>query len=293
MSAPHGGRVLVTAVGLTTVDLVQRIAEFPAPGEKLQAGCAELAAGGPAANAAVTVAALGGAGSVTLVSVLGGHPLAALARGDLTRHGVDVHDLAPLRSEPPAVSAVMVRERDGERTVVSANAAGVELDRERLDELAPIVRGASVLLLDGHHPAAALAAARAARASGIPVVLDAGSWKPQLAELLPLVDVCACSEGFTSPREPSSYGVPVVIRTHGADPVSYSAAGCSGTVSVPRVAAVDTAGAGDVWHGAFAHALAGLGAMPGHGELPELIAAANAVAARRVQHAGPRRWLAP
>lgn len=49
----------VLLAGLSTVDVVQRVAELPGPGEKVQSLGVEVAAGGPAANAAVTVAALG------------------------------------------------------------------------------------------------------------------------------------------------------------------------------------------------------------------------------------------
>src|SRR5690348_14692067 len=113
----------VLLVGLCTVDLVQRVAELPVPGAKVQSASVAAGAGGPAANAAVTVAALGG--RARLVTVLGRHPLAALARDDLTAHGVRVVDAQPDRSAPPPVSAVLVRERDGERVVVSHNSAGI------------------------------------------------------------------------------------------------------------------------------------------------------------------------
>jgi sulfofructose kinase len=145
---------VVVAVGLCTVDLVQRVAALPAPGEKVQASSVELAAGGPAANAAVAVAALGG--TARLATVLGSHPLAQLAARDLAACGVETTDVLPYRVAPPAVSAVSVREADGERTVVSHNAAGVAATAE-VD-----LAGAGCLLLDGHHPDLALRAARAA-----------------------------------------------------------------------------------------------------------------------------------
>ncbi|MGH3881743.1 MAG: PfkB family carbohydrate kinase, partial [Actinophytocola sp.] len=230
---------VVVAVGLCTVDLLQRVGTLPAPGEKVQSSSVELAAGGPAANAAVAVAALGG--SVRLSTVLGSHPLAQLALRDLEACGVEVTDLLPYRVAPPAVSAVSVREADGERTVVSHNAAGVAV-------MADVeLGGAGCLLLDGHHPDLALRAARAARELGIPVVLDAGSWKPVLADLLSYVDVCACSAAFSAP---SPLINPVVIRTAGPDPVAWAAGDSRGEVEVPPTEARDTVGAGDVWHGA-------------------------------------------
>ncbi|MEW2501873.1 PfkB family carbohydrate kinase [Amycolatopsis sp. NPDC047767] len=274
----------VLLAGLCTVDVVQRVSQFPAPGEKVQSLRVDVAAGGPATNAAVTVAALGAA--ATLVTVVGAHPLAALAHADLIACGVDVVDLDPARTDSPPLSAVVVRASDGERTVVSRNAAsGAPVE---VPDLSEFVRQADAVLVDGHHPELALAVARAGRSLGVPVVLDAGSWKPVLDDLLPLVDVAACSAHFAAPgpglRE---RGVPVVIRTAGPDPVRWSTAEDSGQVPVNDVEARDTLGAGDVWHGALAHAVAARGSS-----VDGWIRHANAVAAERVRHVGPRSWTA-
>jgi ribokinase len=270
--------VKVLLAGLCTVDVVQRVTELPAPGEKVQSLRVDVAAGGPATNAAVTAAALGA--EATLLTVLGAHPLAALARADLESHGVRLIDLAPSLTDPPPVSAVTVRDRDGERTVVSRNAANRSFHVK-----APVfgARGADVVLVDGHYPELALAVAKGAKA---PVVLDAGSWKPVLDELLPLVDVAACSAHFTAP-EPGLHqrGVPTVITTAGPGPVRWSTAdGRSGEVPVPAVEARDTLGAGDVWHGALAVAVAR------EPTVTDRIRFANEVAAERVRSVGPRSW---
>ena len=274
----------VLLAGLCTVDVVQRVAEIPEPGEKVQSLEVAVAAGGPATNAAVTAAALGS--ETTLVTVLGAHPLAALARADLDAHGVHLVDLAPDFVAPPTVSAAVVRDRDGERTVVSRNAADSHFHAESATFGVKVEAGA--VLVDGHHPKLALQVARAAKERGIPVILDAGSWKPVLDELLPLVDIAACSARFRAPG-PGLHerGVATVITTAGPDPVRWSTAdGAKGEVPVTPVKARDTLGAGDVWHGAFLHAVAG-GAAPVAG-----IRFANDVAATRVRHAGPRSWTA-
>ncbi|MEU7788545.1 PfkB family carbohydrate kinase [Amycolatopsis sp. NPDC049159] len=267
--------------GLCTVDVVQRVTELPAPGEKVQSLSVDVAAGGPATNAAVAAAALGA--EATLLTVLGAHPLAALARADLEAHGVRLIDLAPGLPDPPPVSAVAVRDRDGERTVVSRNAR----DRTFLGKVPSFgASGADVVLVDGHYPEVALAVAGAAKAAGVPVVLDAGSWKPVLDELLPLVDVAACSAHFSAP-EPGLHqrGVPTVITTAGPGPVRWSTAdGSSGEVPVPAVEARDTLGAGDVWHGALAVAVAR------EPTVADRIRFANEVAAERVRQVGPRSW---
>ncbi|MGH3621074.1 MAG: PfkB family carbohydrate kinase [Sciscionella sp.] len=288
-TSTHEGQNSVLLAGLCTIDLVQRVTEIPAPGEKVQSLSVELAAGGPATNAAVAVAVLGG--RPRLLTGIGRHPLAEVARADLASLGVSIVDLAEGAADPPAVSAVSVRDSDGERTVVAHNAAAARLDVPQ-EMLARELAHASAVLLDGHHQELAIAVARAAGARGIPIVVDAGSWRPVFTDLLPLVDVCACSASFRTPdgRADGHLGPPVVTRTHGAGPVHWHAEGRSGEVDVPPVHARDTAGAGDVWHGALVNGIATLGRVPGATELPDLIRAANDLAARRIAHPGPRRW---
>lgn len=235
----------VLCVGLTTLDVTQRVDDFPVPGQKIRSLDAVLAPGGPAANAARAVAALGG--SSTLLTALG-----ADALGDFVRASLAPVTVTAVPATTP-VSMVVVRDRDGERTVVSRNAS-VPVTAPDLDVL---LAGVDVVLVDGHHDGLVLPVARRAKALGLPVVLDAGSWKPVLDHLLPLVDVAACASGFElSEAEVHSYGVPLVIRTHGAAPVTWSRDGSTGAQPVPAVQVKDTNGAGDVWHGAYAHALA-------------------------------------
>jgi sugar/nucleoside kinase (ribokinase family) len=280
----------VLAVGLCTLDLVYAAATAPGPDEKVQATGQELAAGGPATGAAVTAAALGSA--ATLVTALGTHPLAAFAAGEVRGRGVAVLDATPERAAPPPVSSAVVA-ADGRRSVVSVNAAGVAADPP--PELAGLAAAAGAVLVDGHHPRLAEVAARAGRL----VLLDGGSWKPHLPELLPRVDVAVCSSAFRVPGRPAgwesalalqeSYGVRFVAVTAGPRPVRWAGGGRAGTVPVPAVDAVDTLGAGDAYHGALLHALAGADA--GAGEVVDALAYAAEVAAVRCASFGPRAWL--
>ncbi|MEU4221409.1 PfkB family carbohydrate kinase, partial [Actinoplanes sp. NPDC026623] len=83
----------VVCVGLATVDLVQRVERMPGVDEKAEALAADVAAGGPATNAAVTAAALGA--TVTLVTAVGAHPLGGLIRADLAARSVTLLDADP------------------------------------------------------------------------------------------------------------------------------------------------------------------------------------------------------
>jgi len=248
----------IVCVGLTTVDLVQRVEKIPRVDEKAEAESVEIAAGGPAANAAVTAAALGA--EVVLVTGVGSHPLGSLVRADLEATGVGLIDAAPYANEPPALSAVTVQSSTGQRTVVSRNAADMYVSVPQT--FSRVVASADVVLVDGHHPALALAAAR----SGRPLVVDAGSWRPVLAQVLPHASVVACSSRFRVPGMNNqnamvasirSAGVRRIAVTRGPEPLRWWTEKESGRLAVPRVRAIDTTGAGDVFHGALLAALVG------------------------------------
>ncbi|WP_030437965.1 PfkB family carbohydrate kinase [Actinoplanes subtropicus] len=273
----------IVCAGLATVDLVYRVDRIPGVDEKAQATGFAVAAGGPATNAAVTAAALGA--EVTLVTAVGRHPLGSLIRADLTSYGVQIIDAAADAGAPPPVSAITVLDATGERTIVSRNAGDLALG-------VPDLPDADLTLVDGHHPALAVAAARGARR----LLVDAGTWRPVFSEILPHAETVAASAAFRHPAAESSddaalaaaIGAPHVIVTHGPEPVRWFSGRRSGEVPVPPVTAVDTAGAGDVFHGALAVALAD----SDNSDLPDCIGFANRVAGLRVTHAGPRDWLA-
>jgi sugar/nucleoside kinase (ribokinase family) len=282
--------VRVVCVGLATVDVVYRVDRIPGPEEKAQAEAVEIAAGGPATNAAVTAAALGA--EVTLVTAVGSHPLGALIRSDLASRGVALLDAAPDAAGPPPISAIMVAAGTGERTIVSRNAGDAAVGVP--DDVDRVLAAADAVLIDGHHPVLTLAAARAGR----PLVVDAGSWRPVFGEIIGYATVVACAASFRHPdargdigtvRELRAAGVPHVAVTDGPRPVRWWSGDRSGEVAVPPVAAADTAGAGDAFHGALAVAVAGDPHIP---DLAAAVRYAIGVAGVRVRHAGPRAWLA-
>lgn len=160
-------------VGLCTLDVIQLVDHVPGVNEKLTAREQVVAAGGPAANAAVAFAHLGG--SATLLTAIGCHPLGIVVAADLDRLGVNVVDLAAGSVEPPAVSSVLVTASSGDRAVSSTNATAHRLAPP--DGLDALVAACDVVEFDGHHLELATAAARAARAAGRRTVLDGGSWK--------------------------------------------------------------------------------------------------------------------
>lgn len=270
------------------------VERLPAPDEKVVARSASVSAGGPALNAAVTAALLWV--PARLVTAVGSSPLATVVRADVGTHGVELADVAARGFEVP-LSTVLVTEGSGERAVVSRNASGPSAGVDVPDRAAlrALMEDVTAVLVDGHHLAVAVPLAAEARARDIPVILDAGSWKPGLEALLAHVDVLVASADFRSPTGDSlqdllALGPWWVARSAGARPVSWrSAAGDEGAVAVPRVEVVDTLGAGDVLHGAL---LADVGRR-GTGDLAASLAAAVAVASRSVGAPGARGWARP
>jgi sugar/nucleoside kinase (ribokinase family) len=283
-------------VGLCTLDVIQLVDRVPASDEKLTAREQVVAAGGPAANAAVAFSHLGGA--ARLLTAIGSHPLGRAAVADLEQLGVTVTDLAADSAEPPAVSTVLVTASSGERAVASTNATGHRLTPP--DDLDALVAGCDIVEFDGHHMRLALAAARAARAAGRPTLLDGGSWKDGTRDLLPFIDVAVCSADFHPPgadtvpdvlRFLRAHGVAHAAVSRGGQPLVWAGPGGEGTVEAPAVRVADTLGAGDFLHGALAHALAVQDRHPAPGSFAEALRAAVTVASRACASFGTRAWL--
>jgi sugar/nucleoside kinase (ribokinase family) len=281
-------------VGLATLDVVQRVTARPGVNEKVVAQRSDIAAGGPASAAAVTFSALGG--HSVLLSALGPGPVGRLAAGELGSTGVHVVD-AWAAGADLSISAITVLDESGERSVVSRNAE--DMTAVVPDDLPALTRDADVVLIDGHHPDLAVAAARAAQAASVPVILDCGSPKPVYTELVPLADAVVCSAAFV--RGPGGCdadgfdavaaallddGARLVAMTAGAAPVRWWTREANGALEIPPVPVRDTLGAGDVLHGAVAFAQAR--AVP---DPERSLSFGIAVASIRVQHVGPRAWL--
>ncbi|MFJ1875071.1 PfkB family carbohydrate kinase [Streptomyces chartreusis] len=295
MESGTGRRPEGLFVGLCTLDVIQLVDRVPGPDEKLTARDQTVAAGGPAANAAVTFAHLGGAAG--LLTAIGSHPLALAVTADLDQAGVTVSDLAAHTTDPPAVSSIMVTASTGQRAVASTNATAHRLAPP--DDLDALVAACDIVQLDGHHMELATATARAARAAGRVTVLDAGSWKPGTPNLLPWIDVAVCSADFHPPGTSSptdtlrflrQQGVRWTAVTRGGQPIEWAGPDDSGTVEVPTVPVADTLGAGDILHGALTHHLAARRQLSAEGFVQALHAAAL-VASRACASFGTRTWM--
>jgi len=276
-------------IGLSTIDIVYGVDKFPRPNTKVAARSQEVFVGGPATNAAIAFAALGG--RAALVTVAGRHPLSNMVREELRKYSVQLIDLNPDFDEVPPISSISV-DRNGQRNVVSANASRVPAPATGVDN--NLLRQARSVLVDGHSMDACQAWAKAAREQKIPVVFDGGSWKDGVGELLECVDAAICSADFRPPGCSSRdetieflkhAGVASIAITAGAEPIHFVSGATSGTLLVPAVEVADTTGAGDVLHGAYCYF-----ASTGRGFV-ESLAEAAILASESCRYRGTRGWM--
>jgi sulfofructose kinase len=248
---------IVTA-GVAVVDFVFYVDEMPRRSEKYRARDAQMTGGGCAANAAAAISRLGG--DAVLAARLGDDQVGDMIVGGLEADGVNCALVRRFEGRRSSFSSVFV-DRDGERQIVNFRDQTLPMDADWLIAALPAEFDAA--LADTRWPDGAAAMMRAARAQGVPGVLDAEAPIMEAEAALGLASHLAFSaQGL---RDWAGHGdldaaLNAVARqtgafvcvTDGARGVSWRRGQASGFEPAYGIDAVDTLGAGDVWHGAFA-----------------------------------------
>lgn len=249
----------VLCVGHAAFDLILSLDHHPGPDEKCFASGLTTCGGGPAANAAVAVARLGGRSA--FCGYLGHDLYGDEHLRELRKERVDVRLV--VRGRHPSPLSVILVKPGGERTVVNHKAATPFLQPE---DMPPLELSPGVVLFDGHEPFLSVPLAHWARERRIPTVLDAGSVHQGTVELAPLVDYLVASAKFARDftREADPWRAllalqrfaPFAAVTLGKDGLVWRSGEESAAMPAFPVDAVDTTGAGDTFHGAFALGIA-------------------------------------
>ena len=166
----------VICLGITVVDNVFEVDQIPRVPIKILANSRTSRGGGPASTGAVASAHLGM--PTKLWSWLGQDAEAAFLLGMLRRHGVDVEG-TPQLAEVDTVTAFVVVDKSGERLIIAHGTRVVPGSTIHL----PLgeIAAAGAVLVDTAWGAGARAVLEAARAAGVPAVLDAESSKADRA----------------------------------------------------------------------------------------------------------------
>jgi len=257
-------RVDIVGLGLATIDIMTLIPRLPQPDEVFRARRILLEGGGPVATALAAAAKLG-----ATTAYLG--PIAPTRWGSLTRAGLEAHGVdtshAPTRTTgEQSVSVILVDGPTGQRSILYGS--GEIQDLAPAEVPAEQIAAARVLHLDGVHLEAARHAAEIARQAGVTVSFDGGAGElwAGVETLLPFVDLMVVARRFaqqhTGHADPLQAGPALleayqprqVVITDGAQGCWYWDTRVYLHQPAFAIDAVDTTGAGDVFHGAYLYA---------------------------------------
>lgn len=256
----------VICLGLSALDHIWRVPTFFAKGtEKIKSQQYASLGGGMAATAAVTIARLGG--QAAFWGRAGLDAAGQEMQKSLREQGVDVSQFRLFQNGQSSVSGILV-DSLGERQIVNFRGQFPEYaDWLPLEE----VGNASAVLADPRWQAGAVALFSAARAKAIPTILDADVADADVFEaILPFTDHAVFSEpalrafvgtsGEAALARVAGFGCAVVGVTRGVEGVHWLENNLNHRQSAYAVDTIDSTGAGDVFHGAYALCIgAGLG----------------------------------
>jgi ribokinase len=258
MTAP-----IILVAGSANLDFVVRAAHIPAPGETVLGRAFSTFAGGKGANQAIACARAGGVATQMLLA-LGDDGFAAPLETSLREACVGLHVLRTPGT--PTGTAFICVSDDAENAITVAPGANACLAPQHLPPLA----GISHLLLQLETPLHTVTAyARAARAAGVMVVLNAAPAAALPAELLAAVDVlvvnagelavisgmpCSTPQGIDAAI--AAIAVPNIVVTLGAQGARARCGATQRAQAGFAVQAVDTTAAGDTFCGALVAQLA-------------------------------------
>jgi sulfofructose kinase len=252
----------VLCIGHAVQDFVFSVDAMPTKPDKFRASGFETVGGGPAATAAVAIAKLGGLAH--LAARIGDDMMAGLIVDELESYGVDCGLVKRMMGRRSSVSAVLV-DSEGERLIVNYLDDNTDNEPDWLLEHLP--ENVAAVLTDSRWPEGALLGLNLARQSDLPGILDADLPVVPDGALVEAATHVAFSAGglaeFSGIEDAEEALRSVDSQTEAWCCVTL---GAQGTLAVQdgRVTHVpafdvtvrDTLGAGDVWHGAFALALA-------------------------------------
>ncbi|MDX8445716.1 sugar kinase [Mesorhizobium captivum] len=258
--------VRLLSVGAFTLDTILRVETLPVHQGKFIASDGVQIASGMATSAACAAHRLGA--NVSLWASAGDDAVGDQLIAEIEAEGVDCSLVRRVAGARSALAAILV-DAHGERVIVPYYDSKAQADPDSL----PLADLSSfdAVLVDVRWPGAAALALTAARDAGRPAILDADTAPIEVLErLLPLASHIVASEPAARivcghALDPESACADLASRTDAFVAVTAGAAGTwwhdkvagrARRVEAPKVKAIDTLAAGDVFHGAFAVGLA-------------------------------------
>lgn len=275
--------------GICAADYLCIVPRYPGLDEKTEAVEFSRQGGGPVATALVTLARFGC--SASFISLVGDDDDGKFLLNEFVREGIDTTGVIIDQAVSTNQAFIWIDRQSGKRSIVLNNRRHRQVTPSEIK--CDHVRSAKYLLIDGRDTEASFDLIARAKACGAKVVLDAGSLRTKMKELLAMVDYPVVSQAFcqqffntdnyeAAVQELLNFGAIAAIVTCGKQGCYGSdASGLYFQKAFP-VQVVDTTGAGDVFHGAFIFGLLNTW------KLPEILKFASAAAAIKCTKIGGR-----
>jgi sugar/nucleoside kinase (ribokinase family) len=278
-------------IGRSVVDVINVVNEFPVRDGKVSAQQQLIVSGGSALNAAITFAHLGG--KAFLYSTFGSSLFGRFAKDECENYGVSVIDRASEQECDFPVSCIISARATSSRCVINSPLIKERLPIPSLDALC---LKPDIILLDQFESDAVVYLEMNLKNFGVPIVLDGGSWKENTPLFLGMTTIPIVSAHFVPPDSDDKPLVTVTkfmkkmdfsqwAMTQGASGVHYCENGKLGQIDPIPIEAIDTLGAGDIFHGAFCFALTS------KHDFISALRFANIIAAESCKYPGTRKWM--
>jgi sulfofructose kinase len=259
-----GKKPRILCIGMPVRDLTFSVQAVPGRGQKFNADRFAQICGGNALNAAIGISRLGGKASLTGPMGDAGETSSRFIFEDLAKEGIDTPHLVHMPGLVTPISGIMM-DPSGERTIISFRDPG--LWKVRLPETDLLLQDCDAILIESRCAGFATGLCHEARNRGIPVVVDVDSTVSQREGLLTASSHLIFSDEALQSTAGISDDVKALkkIATLTSSFLGVTR-GPKGTIwlddkgepqETPAfpVHTVDTLGAGDIFHGAFALAI--------------------------------------
>jgi sulfofructose kinase len=282
----------VAGMGLNSVDFLTVVPKFPAPNSKMEMLQFSKQGGGQVATALVALSRWGV--KTKYIGKVGEDELGHFSLHSIRQEGVDVSSVTMEPNANNQFAIIIVDGPSGERTILWNRDERLMYRKGELQK--EEVCSGKILHLDGHDIQAALQCARWAKGEGIPIVVDLDKVEPFTSELIKEIDFLITSSTFPMGYTRISDQKKALLELQKHTPGFVCATlGHQGAVALVNgefihvkgfeVKALDTTGAGDVFHAGFIYGLLQ------NWEVVEILKFANTAASLKCRELGGRRGI--